>query len=101
MAYTTSLDGITDVLTAVKNVTEDPCLLEVAKRTSRLADILHAGQQPGVPSGPPVKGIGLCSAVKPLKAATFIAERPWIVPVGIAALFGTLVFIGYQMGRTR
>jgi hypothetical protein len=100
-SFALALDGtITDVSTAALNVVQDPCLLDVAKRTSRLADLFHKGEQPG-PATPAVRGIGLCSAVRPLKAVTFVAERPWIVPLGIVLLFGTLMGLGYIAGKER
>jgi len=94
-----ALGSISDVATAVRDVVEDPCLFPVAKMVSRLNDL----QQPSSPSapttGPRVKGIGLCSAVRPLQVVSFIAERPWVAPLGVAAFCGIIFGLGYMAGR--
>lgn len=91
---------VTDITSAIASVVQDPCLLEVARTVNKLSDVVS----PPGPAGAPTKitkGIGLCSAVRPLRAVTYIAERPWIVPVGITVLFGGLIGIGYMLGRGR
>lgn len=98
-----ALGSISDVATAVRDVVEDPCLFPVAKLVSRLNDLQQPAKPlpPGAPPPPRVRGIGLCSAVRPLKAVTFIAERPWVVPVGLTAVFGLVFAMGFLTGRER
>jgi hypothetical protein len=99
-----ALSGVSDVFNAAAAIVEDPCLGPVASLVLRL----HAAQQPrvavapGQPTPPParpVKGVGLCYAVKPLQGLVWVRERPWVVPLGAAALVGGLVGLGYLAGR--
>ena len=89
----------TDVASLVRDVGQDPCLLEVARQAGRLHDAVSTPSTPGGPPSPPIRGIGLCGVVRPLRAVTYLAERPWILPGGILLLFGGLVGLGYMMGR--
>lgn len=100
------LGGIMDVAKAATAIVEDPCLGPVATLVLRL----HAATpdptqprplpgQPKPPSRPPAKGIGLCNAVTPLKALVWVRERPWVVPVGLAAVVGGIFFAGFATGR--
>ena len=91
------LGGIGDVATAATHVIEDPCLFQVAALTDELGTAVKA-LVPGS-SGPSGPGIGLCNAVKPLQLAVYVAQRPWIVPVGAVAIIGGLLGIGYLIGR--
>lgn len=103
----TGLGGLSDIASAASAVVGDPCLSQVATLVLRL----HAAQQPALPPltpggprpapPPPAKGIGLCSAVKPLQAVAWVSERPWVIPVGIVALFSGVFLAGYASGRTR
>ncbi|HZJ67636.1 MAG TPA: hypothetical protein VFD36_29235 [Kofleriaceae bacterium] len=95
-----ALGSISDVATAVRDVVEDPCLFPVAKIVSRLNDLQQPGG-PSAPGAPRVKGVGLCTAVRPLKVVEFIAERPWVAPVGAFVLLGGLFALGYMAGRSR
>ena len=102
-----SLGAITDIATAAKSVVEDPCLGAVTALMLRLNQLEQAPLIPiktGVPQPPPppVKGIGLCKAVTPLKAVVYVRERPWILPLGVIGVVGALVGTGYLLGkRTR
>lgn len=95
-----ALGGVGDLLGQVAQAANDPCLVEVTRQTMRLHDLVGStsSSAPSVP-GPPQRGIGLCSAVKPLRAAIYIAERPWIIPLGITVVFAALVGVGAQIGR--
>lgn len=107
MAYQRSLGGVGDVVSAAAAVVEDPCLLPVSQLLLRL----HQLEQPARPrtsSTPapapsaPTKGVGLCYAVKPLRAAVWVRQRPWVLPVAGVALVGGLVTLGYLLrGRGR
>lgn len=98
--HRSDLGGITDVVTAGAAVATDPCLLQVAQLVGRLHDLEQAPVLPGLPAPPttPIRGIGLCKAVTPLKAVIWVRERPWIIPVGAVAIIGGLIGIGYLMG---
>jgi len=95
------LGGITDVLSAATKVVQDPCLGEVASLVLRLHELEQRPVMPGAPAKPavPVQGIGLCGAVKPLRAVVYVRARPWLVPLGAIAIIGGLVGIGYVLGK--
>lgn len=93
------LGGISDVATVALHVVQDPCLFQVATLTDQLGTAIKR-LVPGAPTtGAGAPGVGLCSAVKPLQAAVFVAQRPWIVPVGLIAIVGGLVGLGYLIGK--
>jgi hypothetical protein len=85
--------GVGDVASAALNVVSDPCLIEVATLVNRL-HISDSG-----PTGASGPGIGLCSAVKPLRAVAYVSERPWIIPLGIGSVMALLVGVGYMLGK--
>lgn len=91
----------TDVASAVRDVGQDPCLIPIVRGASHLYDIIGSSGSgvPSAPSGPSAPGIGLCSLVRPLQIATYIAERPWVVPAGVLLVVGSLVGIGIIIGR--
>ena len=99
MSYTSHpLSGLTDVLSAGVNVARDPCLSEVARLTLQL----HALEPAAKPLAAPAvtePGIGLCRVVKPLRAYVWTRVHPWSVPVGVVAILGGLIGLGYVMGR--
>lgn len=104
----TGLDGITTVVNAAQAIVEDPCLGQVATMVLRLHELTPAPAarpatpgQPKPPAVAPRKGIGLCVAVTPLKAAIWIRQRPWVVPVGALALVGGIFVAGMAAGRRR
>ncbi len=94
-----ALGSISDVATAVRDVVEDPCLFEVSKMVSRLNDLQQGPSSSSTTTGPRTKGIGLCSAVRPLKAVTAIAERPWLAAVGAGTVVALIFSLGYMAGR--
>jgi hypothetical protein len=91
------LGGLTDTVTAASKVIEDPCLGQVTK----LVLDLHALEQRKTALGAttPVKGIGLCSAVKPLEIAVYLRRHTWVLPVGGIAFVAGLLGLGYVLGR--
>ncbi len=103
MSYTrrhSALGGITTVASAAVAVVGDPCLPEVANLVLRL----HASEQPspraGQPPAAPVKGIGLCSAVKPLRAVVWVKEQPSRGVAIAAGVVGAIFLVGYATGRS-
>ena len=94
-----ALGGITDVASAAAAIVGDPCLSPVAQLVLRL----HAAEQPKPPTrpgrpppvpAPPVKGVGLCYAVKPLRALVWVRERPLAGIAIVAAVAGGIFMLG-------
>ena len=96
------LGGVEAVLSAAKAATAvvaDPCLGTVANLVLKLQSMeKKAPRPPGVPA-PLIPGIGLCSAVDPLKKVIWVKERPWFLPVAGVAVVGGLIGVGYLLGR--
>lgn len=109
MAYQRhSLGGVGSVISATAAVVEDPCLLPVSELLLELHRLAQAPARPRAPGQPapapsaPAKGIGLCQAVKPLRAAVWVRRRPWVLPVAGVAVVGGLIGLGYLLrGRGR
>lgn len=106
------LGGIADVAAAAGKIAEDPCLPTVTTLVLRLHALEQRGAQPSTgtrpgtgtgtkPPAAPVKGIGLCTAVRPLQAVVYVKERPWVLPLGALAAVAGLVGVGYALGRGR
>jgi hypothetical protein len=102
--YRQSLGGVTDVASAVLNVASDPCLGQVAK----LLNDLHALEQNGalghdgigaLGATDPIKGIGLCKAVTPLRMAIAVRKHPYATVGGGAAIVLGLLALGYFLGK--
>lgn len=89
-----ALSGLTDVASAAVAVVGDPCLAEVSNLVVKLRASSAGPSTPGQPAGPPTKGIGLCRAVKPLKAAVWLSQRPWVLPVAVTAIVGGIFMAG-------
>lgn len=90
---------IMTVASAAVRIVEDPCLMEASKLVLRLHE-LEKGKTalaPGAVSQ--TKGIGLCSAVAPLRTIVWIKEKPWRLPAIGAAVFGGLFLLGVAVGR--
>ena len=109
MGYLTkheSLGAITDVAAAARSVVEDPCLGQVTAMLLHLRDLeqrapaLVKGVTPTKPTAP-VKGIGLCKAVPPLRAVVWVRERPWVASLAALSVVGGLVGAGYLLGKRR
>jgi hypothetical protein len=108
MGYTQHpLGSVTTVVSAATAVATDPCLSRVAQLVLRLHQLEQARATSPKPVGAtavaaaPVRGIGLCQAVKPLEVVVWVRERPWVVPIGAVAVVGGLVGLGYLLGRRR
>ena len=91
------LGGLETVVSAAKAIGEDPCLMKVSNLVLQLQRLESTPGTATTPA-PPTKGIGLCQAVKPLEVVLWARKRPWVVPVGAAALVGGLVALGYLLG---
>jgi len=96
--------GLGDVATTVSAATAivtDPCLPEVSRLVLRLHALEQAPVKPGAPPPKPTLGIGLCNAIKPLRAVVYVKERPWVLPLGAVAIVGGLVGLGFMLGKAR
>ena len=112
--YRNGLGGTAgDVISAATNVVMDPCLGQVAKLVLDLHYAAAGSPSPPVTSGgapapagaprptvPPPVGIGLCSAVKPLTLAVWVARHQWVVPVAGVGIIAALVGVGYMLGSS-
>jgi hypothetical protein len=89
---------------AVTAVATDPYLNEVVCNVLRLEKI-QAGTDPGAPCAktrPGLRGgIGLSSAVGPLRAFVYHRQHPWIVPTAVAGIVGLTFLAGYWAGKSR
>ncbi len=93
----------------------DPYLPEALCRIAQLQALskdrtpLQAmfGKKPTVPvptcvTTPSGKGgIGMEKAIKPLRALVYVHQHPATVWIGLVALFGVPMAIGYMLGRSR
>lgn len=95
------LDGVAEVAGAAAAIVTDPCLGTASALVLRLHKLEQRPRLPGAPAPPKVPGIGLCSAVGPLRTVLYVKERPWILPLGALALVGGLFGLGYMAGRSR
>jgi len=90
---------IMTVATAAVRVVEDPCLAEASKLILRLHELEKKPRALGAVGAASTKGIGLCSAVGPLKKIIWIKEKPWRLPLIGAVVFGGLFLLGVGVGR--
>lgn len=94
--------GVSETLATVADVVSDPCLPQVINDSVRLYSAFEAMKSatpaPAIPTKPSA-GIGLCKIQKPLRAAVYAAEHPWVVPAIAASLVGGFILIGYTIGR--
>jgi len=83
-------------------ITTDPCFQQVIGLTQQfLASFPPAPPSTGPAVGPTFQpgGVGLCSAVTPIKLAIWVNQNRWSIPVGLAMFLGLFVGIGYKVGR--
>lgn len=100
------VDRIGTVAQAAAAIARDPALMETVCLVLRLNAVTE-----GLPPGPPCpersytefeasQGIGLASAVGPLRAVVWAKEHPILAAVGVSVtVFGTLGLF-YWLGRT-
>jgi hypothetical protein len=91
------LDTAGQALEAAGKVIEDPALPEVTRIVLRL----NATTKGGAGGKLPARGIGLSSAVTPLRGFLYYRENPWVVPVGLIAILGAPFYMGYLFGKKR
>ncbi len=89
----------TSVATNIAKVVTDPALPEVLSLIMQIKDTIPAAAPGSIVVGPASPGVGLSRAVVPLEAILYARKNPWVVPVGVAALFGLPILLGFVMGR--
>ena len=89
------------VIQAGAKVISDPYLPEVTCRLVQLSALENRQPVPACPSTPMDRtgGIGLRKLVRPLRAAVYAEQHPWVKPVALLAAIGIPVAIGYALGR--
>jgi len=95
----TALGGVAVLGSALQSAAEDPCLFKVAELALKLNALEQPARPDKGPPPPPVKGVGLCSAVKPLGYVIYLKKNKWVLPAAGAALFLGLFGLGYFTGR--
>lgn len=103
------LSGLGDLISSIEsalgtgvNIAGDPYLPEVVCHIDQLQQI-NAGGSPGTcaetPDGLP-GGIGLATAVKPMRAYVWAeAHKPWSWLALAGLVVGVPLFIGYELGK--
>ncbi len=81
-------------------VAQDPAFKPFIQRLTTLK-AMEEKKASKKPSGPPAKGVGL-GAFLPLMDAVIVTKRyPWALPVGLIALVGIPLALGYRLGQRR
>lgn len=91
MAYQAT-GGLLSTASAATAVARDPYLPEVVDLVLRLqaSEKASAGS-----AGSTGKGVGLRNVVGPLRTFVKIQEKPWILPVVVVGIVGTIFAAGY------
>lgn len=79
----------------ISQVLEDPALPEVLGLVDQIVQE-EASRPSSTPSGP---GVGLQSAVLPLKAFLFYRQHPVVTWAGVVGLFAVPLLLGVVIGR--
>lgn len=95
------INAASGAVTGAVDIASDPYLPEVVCRLAQLKAI-EAGQQPslcaetapGLPGG-----VGLRTAVVPMRAYVYAQQNKWVYPVAIFAVLGIPMWLGYELGR--
>lgn len=94
-----------DVAAASTAVLTDPCFGELTNEILELQEMMAAKEEAEAKvTGRPVEeevGVGLCYAIKPVKAFKFHIKNPWFTPVAILALGGLIFWAGMETGKRR
>ncbi len=93
------MSKVSDIAQSLVNVATDPCLFEVATQLNELHE-LESDDGPSTPVQAQL-GIGLCYAVKPLKAIVWARKNPWIFGLLAVGSVGGLFALGYKHGKKR
>ena len=91
MAYT-AMGGVISTANAAIAVAKDPYLSEVVTLVLKLQ--AQEAKSAGI-SGSTGRGVGLRNVVGPLRLFVKIQEKPWILPVAVIGIVGTIFAAGY------
>lgn len=98
---TSIVNTVSNALGTAVNVADDPYLPEVVCHIGQLQQI-NAGRAPGectsLPDGLP-GGVGLGSAIKPLRFYVYAKQHAWVFPAVVVGLFGLPFLLGYEYGK--
>jgi hypothetical protein len=89
MAYTKQLGGVVSTAQAAAAIAQDPFLPEV------VGLVLELKEQEKSAEGSSGRGVGLRNVVGPLRTFVAIQDKPWLVPLAVAAGFGLIFAAGY------
>ena len=96
MAYQSTGGARTDTFistaSAAAAIVTDPYLGEVANLVLKLQELEGKTGSPG---------IGLRSAVKPLKLAVYAKKNPWFLPTVATSIVAGIFLLGYSTGRVQ
>ena len=101
MAYTAT-GSVVSTASAVTAVATDPYLPEVVNLVLKLRSLEKKTTAQTGPAGAGTgAGVGLRNVVGPLRTFVKIQERPWILPVAVVGIFGTVFAAGYFVAKAR
>lgn len=98
MAYT-AIGGVVSTASAATAIVTDPYLPEVVGLVLKLKSLEKTSSSKG--EGSTGAGVGLRNVVGPLRTFVKIQEKPWILPVAVVGIFGTIFAAGYFTARAR
>src|SRR5262249_35161606 len=103
MGYTKTRKAMGDILgtiTTAIDVANDPYMPEIVCRVNQLKAVDRGEAVSECTSLPPglQGGVGLHSAMGPLRAYVYAQRNPWVYGLAIAALIGIPMYIGYELG---
>lgn len=105
MSYIATGSTLETVANATKiglAVVQDPALSEVSRLLLQLVAIENKGKAESTPGYVDTsRGIGLKYAVTPVKLAIKVRQHPWMLPTGAVVVAGSLIGLGFLLGRTR
>jgi len=100
MAYLATGD-IMSTATAATAIATDPSLPEIVQLVLKLKAIESSKPSSSGGGGSGGSGVGLRNVVGPLRTFVAIQEKPWILPVAVVGIFGSIFAFGYVAGKAR
>jgi hypothetical protein len=86
-------------VSAAAAVATDPYLPEVVDLVLKLKTSEKSSSSTS--SGSTGKGVGLRNVVGPLRFFVKVQQKPWILPVAVVGIVGTIFAAGYFIGSPR
>lgn len=84
-----------DAVTSAAAIIQDPALPKVLQLIVQLNKIEAASSGKSGTSA----GVGLSTIVLPLRGYVYAKQNPWVLPLGVAALLGIPMALGYTLGK--